>query len=187
MWQEQAACRGTDVNLFIIIDQDHPEAADLDDRARKALTVANFKKAESICSDCPVRAVCEESMAEDDRTWTFRAGLWPKKFTIRTAGRPRRDVNQNKSGKFKACELHNNKGSDGRCLTCKAESRKRFRDAHSLRQGPGAWSRPDGTCQRGHNEWDPKDGRCIPCRRKANTASKAKSRAALKAASVVQS
>lgn len=149
MWQEQAACRGTDVNLFIIVDQDHPEATGLDDRARKALTVANFKKAESICSDCPVRAVCEEGMTEDDRSWTFRAGLWPKKFTIRTAGRPRKYV-----------------------------------ESHRTRVGAGAWKRDDGTCQRGHSDWD-KDGRCRPCRLETKRRSNAKIRAALKAASVV--
>ena len=124
MWQEQAACQGTDVNLFIIVDMDHPDGIGLDDRARKALTVANFKKAESICSDCPVRAVCEESMTEADRTWTFRAGLWPSKFTARVAGRPRRDA-----GKFEACKKVGHKKRNGRCSTCKYAAKVRYRAA----------------------------------------------------------
>lgn len=133
MWQQEAACQGADVNLFILVDLDHPEGLLRDVNARKALTVSNFEKAGELCDGCPVRAACLESASEEDLEWTFRAGLYPKRFSAVKAGRPRGDAREGETGKFKGCKAHDNKGSDGRCLTCKTESRRKWRAANAAR------------------------------------------------------
>lgn len=60
-WQDQAACRGHDAELFF------PELGDTDRR---------IPRAKKICAGCPVRADCLEAAMRMEAGLYYRSGVW---------------------------------------------------------------------------------------------------------------
>lgn len=60
-WQDRAACRGIDADLFFGSDNESPQQR----KAREA-------KAKTICASCPVRAQCLDDALRN----SIRYGIW---------------------------------------------------------------------------------------------------------------
>ena len=124
-WEDLANCKNKRLEMFLIVDKDHPDSQGLGVNARKALTLENFKRAEQVCHGCPVVEQCLSTASEEDLYWTYRAGRVPGGFNQTNQGRPKGLEIEGKSG---------------------------------------ARKNPDGTCQRGHDDWNPY-GRCRTCQK----------------------
>lgn len=117
MWREQAACIGSDPEIFNLVqvsgNAKAPEIREVLERNR-----FNFSKALAFCAICPVGQECEDDADQDDKAFTVRGGVLPTLFTNKGRGRPPK-------GRERTC-LNGHKGSwkntaTGRlCLVCGA-------------------------------------------------------------------
>ena len=63
-WQEEALCRGLDVELFF-----------LPDNCRERAKYERIEKAKSICSACPVLAACRDFAIKSEQPYGVWGGL----------------------------------------------------------------------------------------------------------------
>jgi len=85
LWQGKAMCTGKSQMFDILKTEGKPYS---EQKKIKAENTENFRKAEILCSYCPVIEQCYQTATEDDLAYTYRAGLVPTNFNPAVRGRP---------------------------------------------------------------------------------------------------
>ena len=67
-WQEEAACRDSNLSFFY--------------EGYSQSRMAVLKAAIEVCNRCPVRAACLKASSPEDRKWTIRGGNLPKQVAF---------------------------------------------------------------------------------------------------------
>lgn len=132
-WQEDAACAGSDPELW---EPQFNGRGGFDKSMVIEENETRLAKAKSICNDCPVWHLCYQDSQSDDFWYTMRAGIEPVMFTKykEEGGRPRYHSNQEK-GQIDTCKNgHNNWRVWGKqrprrvCVDCDLDRKKAKRD-----------------------------------------------------------
>ncbi|SRR6266481_7256887 len=128
-WQQQAACKDLDVNLFTVVDEDHPDGLGKTPQEHRVQTYDNFIKAKVYCDSCPVATLCRESASERDLIDTLRGGIISQRFMS-----ARKDPVEGRFDLSRPCANgHVDRDKWGKCKPCHLAGKRRRRAEARLR------------------------------------------------------
>lgn len=81
VWTDDAACKGSDPELFQLLQEGDPGAGDAKRGALIPLNRERIAKAIRICESCPIKERCLEEATPSDLYWSVRGGQTPTKFS----------------------------------------------------------------------------------------------------------
>lgn len=101
IWQDEAACEGSDLNDFMYVQRDEPGYRALPyitkwgkTKVRDERTTNKIKLEASAktCQSCPVSRQCLDTASKSDLFWSLRGGRLPGVLTERMIKAPASDV-----------------------------------------------------------------------------------------------
>lgn len=186
-WRDDAACKDKPSHLFDIIEPGTPYAMGKTGNPLKILNRNNFAIAGKICSECPVVAQCEaDAKTNGDDAVTYRAGKYPRQFSIKGQGRPRKEPefgNEMSCARGHVGYIRREPSGRMKCRECARSSEREYRDKKRMAAGlPAKKERSDAdACVNGHtgrwsihNSRNRKVRQCLECQEVRRKAAKMK-------------